>query len=408
MPKRPDGDGSAPRERKDGRWEAKVSLPYGPGGKRRRRSVYGATQAECLAHLNALKRKVAENRLPTEGLTLGVYLKSWLKTKKLEVEPRTAHDYRRDAERYILPHVAKVKLEALNVRQVKLMQAHIKEASGAYTANRARALLSNALSDAVSEGLLPFNPAANVKPVKHARKEVRIWSAPEITAALAEAERSTRLYALFYLALATGMRFGELTGLTWSRVSLYPTDHLGAASDHGHLKIDQAAKIINNRSAFGAPKTKSSRRELGLTKEARAVLEAQRFRTDCEKAVATRYEDLDLVFPSGAGTFLEHSNVDRTLKRVIHTAGVTPITFHGFRHTFASMMIANHIDVVKLARMLGHTSPGFTLRTYAHLFERHQRLPMPSLSSLTGQAGGGQGGGQNERDALPDFEKTRP
>ncbi len=131
--------------------------------------------------------------------------------------------------------------------------------------------------------------------------------------------------------------------------------------------------------------------------------------------MATCYEDLDLVFPSGAGTFLEHSNVRRTLKRVIKASNVTPITFHDFRHTFASMMIADHIDMVKLARMLGHLSPGFTLRTYAHLFERRQRLPMPSLSSLTGQADGRGGppvgdgqGGQNEEDALPDFEKTRP
>ena len=110
------------------------------------------------------------------------------------------------------------------------------------------------------------------------------------------------------------------------------------------------------------------------------------------------YEHNDLVFPSSKGTFLGETNVRRALQSVIRQAGVTPITMKSMRHTFASMMIASGVDVVRLSRLMGHTSPNVTLKVYSHLFERHQRQPMPSLSTLTGKSLGGRLGGQTEED----------
>lgn len=366
-----------------------MSLGYDAAGKRRRKSIIRRTQAEVVAEMRLLKTAADENRVPSKSVTLGVYLQSWLRTKALELKPRTHYNYAQDAKRYVLPHLGAHPLNKLSVRELKGVQGTLAREHGVYTANRVRRLLSNLLNDAVSEGYVRVNPCSYLKPLRQESKEVRIWSAEEVEAALYVARENTRLYALFYLALSTGMRPGELYGLGWSRVFF---------SDEGaSLKVDQAVEFVGNEAILGTPKNSFSKRTLALSKDAGEVLRGQRQRLRLE-ASALGYAHNDLVFPSSRGTFLSESNVRRALGSVIRQAGVTPITLKSMRHTFASMMIASGVDVVRLSRMMGHTSPNITLKVYSHLFEKHQREPMPSLSALTGKPLGGQLGGQNDED----------
>ena len=376
MPKkRPHGDGSV-RKRKDGRWEARVSLGYGPDGKRRRKSVIRYTQAEVVSEMRLLKAALEENRVPSKSVTLGAYVQGWLQTKRLELKPRTHHNYLSDALRYVLPHLGAHTLAKLSLRELKNVQTLLAREHGVYTANRVRRLLSNFLGDAASEGYLQVNPVTHLKPLKIQSKEVRIWSAEEVHAALYVAKTSTRLYALFYLALSTGLRPGELYGLGWSRIFF--------GDEGASLKVDQAVEFVGGKPILGTPKNTFSKRTLALSADAAEVLRAQRYRLRLEGA-ALGYQHSDLVFPSSRGTFLDESGVSRALKSVIRQAGVTPISLKSMRHTFASMMIASGVDVVRLSRLMGHTSPNITLKVYSHLFERHQREPMPSLSTLTGK-----------------------
>ena len=388
MPKRPFGDGSV-RKRKDGRWEARVSLGYDAAGKRRRKSIIRRTQAEVVAEMRLLKAAADENRVPSKSVTLGVYLQSWLRTKALELKPRTHYNYKEDAARYLVPHLGAHALDKLSARDLKAHQSLVAREHGVYTANRVRRLLSNVLNDAAREGYVRVNPCAYLKPLRTQTKEVRIWSSEEVHAALGVAQESTRLYALFYLALSAGLRPGELFGLGWSRL------FFGGAG--ASLKVDQAVEFVGGKAILGTPKNDFSKRTLALSGDVAEVLIAQRQRLRLEGA-ALGYAHGDLVFPSSRGTFLSESNVRRSLQAVIRQAGVTPITLKSMRHTFASMMIALGVDVVRLSRMLGHTSPNITLKVYSHLFERHQREPMPSLADLTGKPLGGHFGGQIEED----------
>ena len=409
MAKRPQGDGTI-YQNKDGRWQAQLSLGFDASGKRVRRSVYGKTQAECLKKLNALKRD-RDERVATAagGGTVGAYLKGWLKTKDLEVGPRTIDNYRRDVARYLAPLVGKKPLAKLSTRDVKLMQAALSKRHGAYTANRARALLHNALNDALREGFVRANPVAATKRAKHVKKRITIWSASEIAAALAEARRG-RYYAFFFTALATGMRHGELNGLTWSRVKLFtPAD---STDDWGEILVDQALEVVNGSLSLGIPKTSFSVRELGIDRDTKRVLEEHRERLACEAAVVKGYRESDLVFPSSQGTFLRQSNTLKVLKRIVEKSGVTPVSVHDLRHTHASMLIASGVDVVSISKRLGHASPDVTLRIYAHLFEKRSRPPAPSLHAMTGfahpETAGPKSGPKKEEGALSKPQKSAP
>lgn len=404
MPRRAHGEGTV-RRRKDGRWEGRVSLGYDAQGKRKRKSVIRHTQAEVVAEMRVLKAAVDAGRAPVKPTTLRAYAPNWLAGRAAAVKPRSLENDRSDLARYVLPHLGAQSLDKLDLRTLKLHQSQLAEDHGRYTANRVRRLLHNLLGDAVREGYLTQNPAQHLRPLRLEPKEVRIWSAEEVHAALGVAKASTRLYPLFYLALSTGLRPGELYGLMWSRLFF--------SDDSASLKVDQAVEFVRGKPLLGTPKNTFSKRTLALSGDAAEVLREQRQRLRLERqglalparneASALRYEHTDLVFPSSRGTFLSETNVRRALQSVIRQAGVTPITLKSMRHTFASMMIASGVDVVRLSRMLGHTSPNITLKVYSHLFERHQREPMPSLSDLTGKPLGGQVGGQMEEDAPFEF-----
>lgn len=390
MPRRPHGDGSV-RRRSDGRWEARVSLGYGPDGKRKRKSIIRHTQAEVVREMRALKSAADAGRVPTKSVTLKTYAESWLTSKTPALKPRTLENYRTDLARYVLPHLGAQALNKLELRTLKLHQSTLAEGHGRYTANRVRRLIHNLLADAVREGYVDANPAQHLRPLRQVSKEVRIWSADEVQAFLKVAEASTRLYALFYLGLSSGMRPGELYGLGWSRIFF---GDAGLA-----VRVDQAVEFVRGEAILGTPKNDYSKRTLPLSEDAAKVLIEQRRRLRLEAAVAG-YGPSDLVFPSSKGTFLSESNVRRALQSVVRQAGVTPVSMKSLRHTFASMMIASGTDVVKLSRLLGHTSPNITLRVYSHLFERHQPGALPSLDELVGRSLGGQVGGQKEEDDL--------
>lgn len=430
------GEGHA-RQRPDGRWEVQVSLGFDYRGKRDRKSAYGKTPEEALKNAATIRAR-HQRGVVSGGATVAEYLASWLETKALEVEPVTISHYRKDAARYLVPRLGRVPLDKLSTRQIKLWQARLAEDCGPYTANRARSLLGNAMNDAVSEGLLMFNPAAPVRGVKHTPKRIQIWSAAHIEAALAAAA-GTRFLPLMVVALSTGLRLGELLGLMWSRVRFYDAPTVAETGDWGELKVDVAALMIDNCSRLGTPKTPGSFRDLGFDEETAGVLVAQRKRLGYEAAAVRGYVNNDLVFPSGRGTLQNQSNVHRDMdkvlaacnprliawlegvkaelmagglsqkaakeeakKRLAHEPGlresltdVPYITFHDLRHTHASMLIAAGVDPVDVSRRLGHESVAFTMRTYAHFFERQRRRASKSLSALTGRSlfGGGTGGG---------------
>lgn len=386
MSRNADGLGRKPHKWR-GRWRSYITLGYKVNGDPDRLYIYGATEGECLAkHLDALKRvrEGQDARLPPD--TLGAYLEEWLEQKRLEVKPRTLTIFRADLAP-VTRLLGRKKLAQLTPRDIQAAMRHIVGSVREYypngrtkadgspraprrvtlttkTANSARATLGNALDDAVSLGLIPANPVARTKPLKHEPREIRIWTAAEVTAFT----RATRAagadyHALFYLALTAGLRPGELIALEWGDVR-------GA-----QLTVQRTASVDGT---VGAPKTRAGRRTLPLSHDAVEALAVHRSGLVADDNLGR------LVFPTAAGTMVTHSNLRRSLHAWARKAEVPLLAPHDLRHTYASMAIANGMDVAELARRLGHTNPAFTLRQYVHFFELAKPRGAPSLLELTG------------------------
>jgi len=441
------GDGSI-RTRKDGLLEKRISLGYGPDGRRRRISVYAPTKRELQAKARqAIRDFNASNPQPGRE-TIHTFFageNGWLELKERELTARTIQNYRNEYARYIQPHLGDVRLdpERLTVELITRWHATLAKKHGAYTANRARDLLANALMD--SPDMRVVNPAKLVRAARHHKKPIEILTSRELDLFVPALAR-TRLQNMILLALLTGIRHGEATALHWSDVTLF--DKPGPEQDHGEIRIRRAVVTTDDGSTIApVPKSDAGRRTIGLTPEAAAALRRQKEVLAIEGQASSR-----LVFPNSRGNLQPLENTGRALRGVIDACNprlvewmsarreqlrargygmlkarqqawqdaqalphfqdlldVKYVSFHDLRHTFASMMIAAGITAPELAVLLGHSDPAFTMRTYVHEFERQQRRPMPRLTSLAPglREIGGKIGGSNPQVA-EEQEEARP
>ena len=211
-----------------------------------------------------------------------------------------------------------------------------------------------------------------VRVPKQRKPEIAFWTSDELLQFLAFAEPH-RLHALFYTALATGMRRGELVALRWSDVDL----------SRGRITVTLNAVAVNGKTLVKEPKSQASRRTVFIQGGDVAVLKAHREQLARERhLLGLAWSEHDLVFPSEVGTHLSPRNLSRLFDRLVKKSGVTQAGFHSMRHTHASLLIKNGVDAGVVSERLGHTDPGFTRRVYQHLFDEQRSSAALGLMNL--------------------------
>jgi integrase len=218
--KRGNGEGSISR-RKNGGWIAQYAVYTAEG--RKRKTLYGKTRAEVAAKLaKALSNREDGLVFDAGNLTLGEYLLRWLSDSvKSTVRASTFERHEQLVRCHIRPALGEIKLKALTPVHVRRLISD--KSSGALAAGTVRKIhstLHKALSQAVSDGLIPRNAAA-VQAPSPAPEEMRPLSEAEARAFLKAARESgDRFEALYVLAITTGLRRGELLGLRWDDADL--------------------------------------------------------------------------------------------------------------------------------------------------------------------------------------------
>ena len=155
------------------RWEGYLSLGKDGNGKRKRLTVYGASQAEVLAKIDTIKRQVATGTHSEDKRTVKEYLEDWLAHKRLEVKETSIYFYKNFIDHHIVPSIGGVKLAKLTPQHIRKMQQEVLASMSADGSNKSRAVLSRALRQAVRDGLIPRNVCEATQPLKvEARKDV--------------------------------------------------------------------------------------------------------------------------------------------------------------------------------------------------------------------------------------------
>lgn len=226
------------------------------------------------------------------------------------------------------------------------------------TIRKMHQLLNQAFQQAVKWKKISANPVAESTPPSVKSEEMKIWSLDEINSFLKHC-KNEKHYITFLLAIYTGMRRGEVLGLKWS-------------------DIDFDKKIINVQRSLGyipkkeyiltSVKTKTSRRQIPIPEKiVKELLLQKEGQNDLQLRLGEAYQNLDLVICTETGTPQDPRNLIRVFKRLCKSAKVTPIRFHDIRHTHASILISEGVDIVRVAKRLGHANPKITLGIYSHL-----------------------------------------
>ncbi len=326
--------------------------------------------AQAVEWLNGVAEQKANGlTYNVSKVTVGEWLDDWYKIKKASLKINTQDGYGRTIKNHLKPTMGAIRL--LDLTPALLQKKYTQLVADGITERPleiAHTILHQALDHAVRLNVITRNPADLIllpRPVKEndpEATEMHVWSESQANAFLLSVakERNRNLY---HLALATGMRRGEILGLQWDCV-----DFAGSLV----TVKQQAVELPGGGWKFQTPKTKKGRRVIrmgpGLVSAMRNQIEvAEMTRKVTESGTRYTWNENDLVFPGYMGKPQNGYNLSHEFKRFSQRAGLPAITFHDLRHTAASLMLDHHIPIVEVSRILGHSQVSITLDIYAHI-----------------------------------------
>ncbi|MEU7345768.1 tyrosine-type recombinase/integrase [Streptomyces bacillaris] len=394
---RANGEGTI-YQRKDSRWEA-AGYVLAANGTRKRVRVYGSTRREAA---DKLAETIADSHrgLPvaTADSTIGDYLTYWLNSVAVhQLRENTHPRYATCIRLHLIPGLGTKKIARLTAKDVRTFLDRLRTTCqcctqgldterkkccavgeccqkrlSALTVSYVHSVLKSALEHAVREDELPRNVARNVKTTAHQPRRFRPLTAAEARQFL-DAARADRLHALYELALRTGLRRGELLGLHWADVDL----------DGGTASVCRSLQRTRSAGLTHLPtKTRASERRIALPTECIRALHGHWERQEEEREGAgADWKTSGLVFTTTAGGPLDPANITRHFRGLLNRAGLRRIRFHDLRHSTATLLLEQGVDLVVIKELLGHAHIGVTASVYAHVRLRLQRQAIDTLNN---------------------------
>ncbi len=374
--KRADGEGCVFRKRAD-LWGAYIEMEDG-----KRKYFYAKSQQKVLEKLDAAREEKRRGTLViAPQQTVAQYLAYWLEhTVKDTVRPRTYERYEAIVRLHIVPVFGKVKLQALTPQHVQTLKSKkLKEGLSPTTVSAIHEMLHKALDDAIKMGLIARNVCEVVSPPRKQHKEITPLTA-EQSRRLLDAARGHPQEVLFVLALATGMRRGELLGLKWQDIN-FTTGVLQVRRALSRLPT-QMGRERGDLYIEAEPKTRSGRRSIALPRFAAEALKQHRIRQEAiRRAAGDAWEAHDYVFCTPLGTHLNPGyGVLVQLKVLLKKAGLPDVRFHDLRHSAATLLLSKGVHPKVVQEILGHSEISMTMDIYSHVLPTMQREAMDRLN----------------------------
>lgn len=352
-------------------WEARYTVGTDPGtGKPIRRSISGKTQKEVAKKLKEATASIdAGTYLPPSKMTVGQWLDIWTDEYLGGVKPRTVDSYKATVRNHLKPNLGAVRLEALTAHTIQSMYNNmVKDRNGKpglspKSVKNAHGVLHKALQQAVSNGYIRFNPADACILPRVEKTELHPLDEDQISAFLKEIQGHKYEY-LYTVALFTGMREGEILGLTWDSVDM----------DTGSITINkQLQRERDGSGEYALVSTKSGKVRtitaapfvISTLKKAQQEQRLWRLRSG-----GSWDNKLNLVFTNELGQHLSAQTVYLHFKKIVAAIGSPDTRFHDLRHSYAVASIKSGDDIKTVQNNLGHATAAFTLDVYGHVTEQ--------------------------------------
>jgi integrase len=392
------------RKRPNGTWEGRFVAGIDPAtGKSIRKSVYGKTQKEVREKLRAATAAIDEGTYfePTKA-TVNQWLEEWLDTYTGDLKPLTLDAYQRQLRNNVIPHLGAVPLASLSAPQVQKLYNSLQ--GGEYgkslspkTIKNLHGILHRCLKQAVNIGLIRTNPTDAVTVPRVPRQEVQPLEGDMVSKFMV-AVQSDRYRLVYLIDLYTGMRLGEILGLTWGCVNFA----------RGTITVKQQLQKEKKKPGrfYFAPLKNDRTRTItvapsviGFLAERKAEQAEQRLAagqswdktgdvfTDSTCTVTAL--NSDLVFTDPLGKHLVGGTVYKHCRSIGDKIGFSGLRVHDLRHSFAVASLENGDDVKTVQSNLGHATAAFTLDKYGHVSETMRRNSANRMEQYIQRASGG-------------------
>ncbi len=362
-------------KKRNNSWTIVVYLGRDPqtGKKRYHWQSVKGTKKQADKELTALLTRLEEGTYTkTTKMTVAEYLEQWLRDyADTNTAPRTAERYRQMVRLHLVPNLGHIPLQQLRPDHIQsfysksLNEGRLDGKGGlsARSVHHLHRVLSEALNHAVKWGLVVRNSANAVDPPRPEKKETTTISTEDIPRLLYQArelEHASGLpyYMLFYMALHTGMRRGELLGLRWGDTDI----------DIASISVNRSLQVLKDGTlVIREPKTQKSRRLISMTPSLAVELRQYRsLQKTTRLYLGNPLTNGDLVFAHADGSPLIPDSISAAFKKVSKRAGLS-LRLHDLRHSHATLMLKSGIHPKIVSERLGHATIAFTLDTYSHV-----------------------------------------
>jgi integrase len=351
------------RKRGD-KWSFTVDIGRDPGtGKRQQKTKSGfktkkAAQEACALMITELSKGMVYH--DSKEMILSDLIRIWLEKAKVRVKDTTYKNYFRACETRIIPAVGQLRINELSD---VIFQQYINRLIGEGLSPRyieyIFTCIKGAVDYAVKKRMLPYNPLNDVEVPRPRRSTHKTWTIDEINRFLHFAKFDNPIYYIaLKIAIHTGMRRGEVLGLTWKDVDL----------KQQKISVTQSLIYDDEGFRFSDLKTASSKRLISIDDDLTNELKRYRAKQNQFRLVlSTEYHDMDLVCCREDGKPIYARTLAIHFDSIIKKASVPKIRLHDLRHTHATILLKLGENPKVVSERLGHSNVTMTLNTYSHV-----------------------------------------
>lgn len=378
--KRANGEGNI-RKRATGGWEGRYSVTE--NGKTVRRSVYGKTQAEVRKKMNEITNTIDNGvYIKPEKITVGEWFDIWHKEYLSDVTDSTKSQYEYQGRVHIKPRIGNLPLQSVTSPVLQRFYNQCGEKLSPKSVKNLHGVLHECLSQAVLSGYIKSNPADNCVLPRIEKREMQTIPATKIKE-FREAIHNDPFENLYIVDVFTGMRQGEIIGLTWDCVDF----------EKGIIKVDKQFRKDHGLagSQYGFFSTKTGKKR--VLKPADIVMDS--LRSEWKKELANKlkngpaFNNADnLVFTNELGEHLAGVTVYNHLKVILKKIGLEGVRFHDLRHTYATLSIQNGDDLKTVSENLGHSTISTTADIYLHVTEEMKKASADRMNDFIRKVSG--------------------
>lgn len=357
-------------------WQIQIYTGIGPDGKHKRHfETVKGRKDDAERRLREILSNLDKGVIctPPGKLTVADILNQWLDGYvKTNCSQRTLDGYESIVTNHLVPALGQYQLKYLKQQHIQSYYGKAVENLSSRTVHHQHRVLSQALKYAVRQGYLGSNPCQLVYPPSPKGRAMRTLAQSEVTDLLIAAAGSY-YYAVIYMAVASGLRQGELLALRWRDIDIASR----------YISVNRTLYKRRGVCLFNEPKTLHSRRRIEMTQNlakflAKYRLEREKLYHQLDKTIMLD----DLVFSTLLGKPLNPSSVTREFSRIARKARLENVRFHDLRHTFASLMLQCGVAPKIISEALGHASVAFTMDTYSHILPNMQTEAMKLFNAV--------------------------